>query len=605
MLLALRLLAVFALVISNVTSVRSATNNISGQITENATWSGTNLLSGTVTIQTNVVVTIEPGTQMLMSSAARLVVYGQLLADGESNAPIRFTRAGTSGTWGRLMFVHALDSRLRHCVIEFANSAGDHKDYYPTNCSPPMFAVRNNYHEAIVALSCHLEIEGCLFQNLPSAGGEGDAIAIISDDPDPTDTNSWNSASGVVRNSRFIEIGQGVHTRYAYVLVEGCYFYSHNGDNDDVDLYGESTPPVLVRSNQFWYAHDDFINPTRCSAIITNNIFIGTNDTDHGIVLRDVCRPIVMNNVIYRCNTGAIATQNGCEGFIINNTIVNCNRAIKLFDHQDRVNPPYCLAAASGKVTLVNNIVWNSTPAFDLSGFAWGNLYVNLTYSDVQGGTNNSVRNAGAIIINGPGNIDANPLFANTAATNFHLLAGSPCIDTGTNAAVFLTNEAFAVHHDFDRVPRPLDGNGDGAPRWDMGAFEYLLATADSNGDGIPDGWTWSHGLNPVDPTVATGNPDNDLHNNLEEWIADTDPTNAQSFFQIASISNEPPVTVYATTSSNRIYTLSYTTNLNDPITWTNVTGQVDVQGTGALRAFTDPANSPAEKFYRINVKVP
>src|SRR6185503_21119078 len=125
------------------------------------------------------------------------------------------------------------------------------------------------------------------------------------------------------------------------------------------------------------------------------------------------------------------------------------------------------------------------------------------------------------------------------------------------------------------------------------------------NGDGIPDGWTWNYGLNPVDPAVATGNADNDPHNNLEEWIADTNPTNAQSFFQIASISNEPPVTVYAATSSNRIYTLSYTTNLNNPIIWTNVTGQVDVQGTGALRAFPDPDNSPAEKFYRINVEVP
>jgi len=39
---------------------------------------------------------------------------------------------------------------------------------------------------AIVALASHLDIEACVFQNLPDSAGskEGDAIAIISDDPE-------------------------------------------------------------------------------------------------------------------------------------------------------------------------------------------------------------------------------------------------------------------------------------------------------------------------------------------------------------------------------------------------------------------------------------
>ena len=612
MALLLRFLLASALVIVFSHFGLAATNMISGQITSGATWTGTNLLSGTVTIQTNAVVNIAPGTQMLMGNAATLIVYGQLLADGASNAPINFTRAGTSGTWNRLMFIGAMNSRLRYCVVEYANSAGDHKDYYPTNCNPPMFRARN-YHEAVVALACHLDIEGCTFQNLPTGVStatptpEGDAIAIISDHPDPTNTNSWNSASANIRNCRFIEIGQAIHTRYAHVLVEGCFFWSHNLDNDDVDLYGESTPPPIVRNNQFWYAHDDFVNPTRCSAIITNNIFIGTNDTDHGIVLRDVCRPLVMNNVIYRCNTGAIATQNGCQGFIINNTIVNCNQAIKLFDHTafERTNQPYCLATISGRATVVNNIIWNSTPAFDLSGFAFGNLTVYLAYSDVQGGTNNSARNSTAVIINGPGNLNINPLFANTATTNFHLLTGSPCIDAGTNPAVFLTNSSFAVMYDFDGIPRPLDGNGDRTNAFDIGAYEFLLSSADSNNDGIPDGWTRQYGFNPLDPNVATGNADNDPHNNLQEWIADTNPTNALSFFRLSGISNGPPISVLFPSSLNRRYTLSYTTNLVDPVTWTNVPGQTAVPGTGATTTLTDSAPSPPEKFYRVDVAVP
>src|SRR5262245_48900258 len=228
---------------------RGTTNLVSGTLTTNTTLSGTNLLQGTVVVTNGVVLTIEAGTRMLMNTNAALLVYGQLLANGTSNQPITFTRGTTAARWKQILFDRAQTSRLSYCLIEYANSAGDQKDYYFSRCNPPQFDPRTNYHEAVVALGCHLDIDRCIFQNLPAAGGEGDAIAIISDHPDPTNTNYWNSASATVRFCQFLDIGQGVHTRYAYVLVEGCYFTSHNGDNDDVDLYGESMPPPLVLRN--------------------------------------------------------------------------------------------------------------------------------------------------------------------------------------------------------------------------------------------------------------------------------------------------------------------------------------------------------------------
>ena len=53
-----------------------------------------------------------------------------------------------------------------------------------------------------------------------------------------------------IRRIDFIGIGQGVHTRHSYVLVEDCYFTGHHGDNDDIDLYGESTPVPLILNNR-------------------------------------------------------------------------------------------------------------------------------------------------------------------------------------------------------------------------------------------------------------------------------------------------------------------------------------------------------------------
>ena len=583
--------------------VRGATNLIPATVTMNTTWSGTNLLQGTVTIQSNVIVTISPGTVMLMNTGAMLIVNGQLLADGTTDQPISFTRTTAAARWARIMFIRAADSRLRHCVIEYANSAGDHQDYYPTNCMTGLGLSPRPYHEAIVALASHLDVEGCTFTNLVggAGGNEGDALAIIADDPQVPGTASAN-----IRSCRFDGIGQGIHTRFSHVLVENSYFANKHGDNDDVDLYGESTPPPVIRYNTFLAGHEDKINPTRCSAIIYGNFISGSDD--HGVVLRDKCYPIVMNNVFSNCTAAAISVQNQCDALIVNNTIVNCGRGVRLFDHTSRHGPPYCLFPGNGKATVVNCIIWNaSISAFTIEDSSF-TPYASLAVinCDAQGGQNSiSTNGPNNTIIWGPGNINADPQFI----SGQHLGASSPCIDSGTNALVLISsNWTASVTNDYEGVPRPLDGNGTNGAAFDIGAYEYLLSTADSNGDGIPDGWTWQHRLNPTDPNVATSNPDADPFTTFQEWVADTDPTNALSYFRIAAISNVPPVTVQFSSSSNRQYTLFCATNLAGQglgTLWTDVPGQVDVPGNGNLRVLTDTNPPTPLKFYGVRVKVP
>jgi hypothetical protein len=71
----------------------------------------------------------------------------------------------------------------------------------------------------------------------------------------------------------------------------------------------------------------------------------------------------------------------------------------------------------------------------------------------------------------GDGNLEADPLFANSAGQDFHLRVGSPCIDSGTNLLAI-------VRSDFDGGARPLDGNGDGTVAFDIGAYEADSAAA-------------------------------------------------------------------------------------------------------------------------------
>jgi len=415
------------------------------ELTEDTTWSGVVTLEDIVSVPAGIVLTIEPGTTVQMKNAVSIIIYGQLLADGTDASQIRFTRTASGIRWKQIRFADAADSRLTNCIFEYADCAGEHQDYYVPGPR------RYLYHEAIVLLSSHVDFEKCVFQNLPSAGGEGDAIAVMSDD-----ANYPGDSSANIRGCRFLDIGQGIHTRYSYVLVEDCYFQHKNGDNDDVDLWGESTPPPLIRNNLFDVpVNEDRINPTKCSAIIIGNVIKGS--TDHAIVLRDKCSPIVANNLIYNCSNAGIAVENTCTAMLVNNTIkdVSPGSGIKLFD-LGRAGSPYFLTKGGGTATIINCIVWDCQTTISVSdsqqldGEPNAGSHITVKYCDIEGGRASvSISQQGSVpdstVTWLEGNIDADPQFVDP---NYHLKsqAGhwdpktqtwvkddvtSPCIDTG------------------------------------------------------------------------------------------------------------------------------------------------------------------------------
>ena len=209
-----------------------------------------------------------------------------------------------------------------------------------------------------------------------------------------------------------------------------------------------------------------------------------------------------------------------------------------------------------------------------------------------DGGTFDSCCAAPAVGVNCVTN---DPRFLNAAASDYRLRYASPCIDRGGDLA--------AVTDDWEGNYRPMDGDWNGTSRWDIGACEYNPQTADSNGDGIPDAWCHGYGLDANDPDMAHQNPDHDPFDNGEEYIADTDPTSAVSYLRITVVSNVPPTRVYFRSSSNRLYSLSRTTNLLQAA-WDDVPGQTNVAGSGGLQALPD-TNQFQRGFYRIGVRMP
>jgi hypothetical protein len=121
-------------------------------------------------------------------------------------------------------------------------------------------------------------------------------------------------------------------------------------------------------------------------------------------------------------------------------------------------------ATGSTNMNVNNSIVRGYLFSYDreapIDGATSGSALLGLRYSDFASGTDGG---DGSLTMSN--NINADPLFA--GPTDFHLLAGSPAIDTAD------PNPSPALTDDFDGALRPVDGNGDGTALRDMGAYEY------------------------------------------------------------------------------------------------------------------------------------
>jgi len=234
--------------------------------------------------------------------------------------------------------------------------------------------------------------------------------------------------------------------------------------------------------------------------------------------------------------------------------------------------------------TVRNCIVYDNSGLVVNDNWSWGGNNPAIEYTCTTP-TNN--------LPGGEGCITNNPRFINAGADDYHLLYGSPCIDSGTDLS--------AVSNDLDGTTRPLDGNYDGTNAWDMGCYEYNPANADSNDDGVPDWWYHGYGLNPTGTMVTTDDDDSDSFDNEQEWITDTDPTNAASYFHVSAVSNNSPVSVHFDSSSNRQYYLQGSTTV---ITgnWLQITGKTGQGGADALQDTNKPPQGP---FYRLGVELP
>lgn len=185
----------------------------------------------------------------------------------------------------------------------------------------------------------------------------------------------------------------------------------------------------------------------------------------------------------------------------------------------------------SARGTAINSIIYYNVAPVNPNGLSYGLLWCctpNLTPQDLNCITND-------------------PLFVDVTTGDFRLRPDSSCINSGRESQIVTTTNTT----DFVGNPRVV------GEATDIGLFEFQSPSSI-----LSYSWARQHGLK-IDGRDDYADPDGDGHNNRQEFMADTNPSDAESVLKISSIESDAyGVSMSWKSSPNRRYTLERSTDL-------------------------------------------
>ncbi len=353
--------------------------------------SGPWYVSNNLTVPADKTLTIEPGTTVFFNRGKTLTVNGRLVAEGTEYERIRLALDPEAGGnpsqhYNGINFTNTLqDNRLCYVDMDFAD----------------------NDSEAINISSSRLLIDNMAWLNTTNLILEVDHPSLI------------------IRNSVFpdttgVEIIHGTNLSGSeYFILKGNTFGTTTGYNDIIDFSGCARPgPIFeVYDNVFLGGEDDALDLDGTDAHVEGNIFMnfkgGASSTSNAIAT-DLSSEIVAVRNIFLNNDRAVLLKGFASITAEHNVFAGSSVAAINFQEDAGVDP-------GAGAYLEGNIFWDNNDLFENEFGADPNIIVNRSIISAE------MHNLGQ------GNIDADPLFVNADANDFHLKPISPAIGAGIN----------------------------------------------------------------------------------------------------------------------------------------------------------------------------
>ncbi len=354
------------------------------------------------------------------------------------------------------------------------------------------------------------------------------------------DGTSWATAKKLIQDAIFLTFpGDTI------VVTNGTYVGGQYGIGGVIDTGNAAITITSVNGPSVTFLDGE--NTRRCAKLgtytgvpITNTVMVGFTLCNGNAPVSDNSGGGSLGGTLYNCiftNNAARVGGGACAGVLYNCILVGNSGdsgggALCTLNNCEVLANSGDSAGGVNSCTLNSCLIANNTSSADSlihgAGGAWFCTLNNCTISRNSG--NGSGPNSGGVgyssmtncivwgnrggagVVNnynanctfrqscttpspGGNNISLDPLFVDNANGDFHLSVGSPCVDAGANALVSGTT-------DLEGNTRIIDGNGDGVPIVDMGAYEastgfQIAANFDSQGGTV----------NPTSKLVSSGSP--------------------------------------------------------------------------------------------------
>jgi len=238
---------------------------------------GTYSIGADVTVPSGEVLIIEPGAKLCFRENVKLLVNGQLIANGTSADSIVFTQKDDGVRWGGIHLFSHLDNQISYSIIEYSGKGGVIIDHSDATIHHSQIS-QNSNTESGYGGGISIENGNAILYNLSifnNTTSNGGGISIV------THNNNVEIANCIIFNNTAAYMGGGILTS-AYL--------------------SETVPTVsnsVIYNNSTGSANSGSIHEYHCSSNYINNIIYDNNR--YGIYFSDddIQNSYVAHNNIY------------------------------------------------------------------------------------------------------------------------------------------------------------------------------------------------------------------------------------------------------------------------------------------------------------------